>query len=897
MTIQPSDLFLVSSGGSKKCEAQNLNGKTGNVLVNRGGVSHKTGIENIPATVLDTDLMLVNRGGASFKATGAEVQTLFPQGPAGGTDVITDVVDSGSTSTLTLASDKNLNTFTPGDAIKMVDTNGDTAAYVPITSALTAATPGTIDGAWASATPPENIRYRSATYGNGKFVAVADGGTRRVAYSDDGINWDPADAAVDIQWQGITFGDGKFVAVGKDGSNGGMYSTDGIDWTPTTMPFMLQSADWYNVVYGGDKFVAVSNKVNYPVAYSDDGITWRVDAIAGPGSNKFRGIAYGNGKFVICGDPKIFSSTDGINWKPSSGVSTNNWQSVAYGNGKFVAVADTAITYSTDGVNWTNPPFSSDFRQSWFGVTYGDGKFVAVSVDGSPSQSMYSTDGITWTKVTTQSSSWYELVYGGDKFVAVGTSAIMYSLTGTGADEDITTLALTPTSKDLKYFNPGDKVTQAANFGTVKSVGTDELVLRDTAAEGWTATTTIDTRTGWYGLAYGAGKFVALAYNSTTPRYSVMTSPDGITWTGIYNNDMATKGWDALVYANGKFVAVAQEGSPRSAYSLDGITWTAASSIYNYLYTGLAYGNNTWVAATMHTGTVAFSTDDGDYWLTISEVFGSGKVMGSGCVAFGDGKFVLMLGGTAAAPQGSSAISTDGQAWTAYSLPSEVQTVAWSDITYGDGKFVAVGNWQSAATSQMIYSFDGITWLTGSGAGSVSYVSVVYADNKFVAGASGVGGTAWSTDGITWNAEGTTITQSNGWRALAYGDGKFVAVGLTDTTVGMYSETGTGVDEISDWTTSVGQAAELDKPLSGAGTYDSHTGSVMTVGNSNTEWVDNDNQRGDAYYATTATTRLSLQKALTVSDYGVMEAKARAYPVAGPWSNDSTDKPKRRKKK
>jgi hypothetical protein len=221
--------------------------------------------------------------------------------------------------------------------------------------------------------------------------------------------------------------------------------------------------------------------------------------------------------------------------------------------------------------------------------------------------------------------------------------------------------------------------------------------------------------------------------------------------------------------------------------------------------------------------------------------------------------------------------TTAANSWTAYDLPSDVQTVAWTDITYGDGKFVAVGNYQSTSASQMIYSFDGITWLTGSGAGSVSYASVIYADNKFVAVASGVGGTAWSTDGITWNAEGTTITQSNGWRALAYGDGKFVAVGLTDSTVGMYSETGTSSSVTSDWTTSVGQAAELDKPLSGAGTYDSHTGSVMTVNNSNTEWVDNDNQRGDNYYATTGTTRLALAKALTIDDYGVMTASARQW--------------------
>lgn len=83
MTIQPTDLFLVSNGGSKKCEAQNLSSKTGNVLVNRGGSSFRTTIAEIPTKVLDDDLMLVNRDGVSFKATGAEVKQLFDTGTVG----------------------------------------------------------------------------------------------------------------------------------------------------------------------------------------------------------------------------------------------------------------------------------------------------------------------------------------------------------------------------------------------------------------------------------------------------------------------------------------------------------------------------------------------------------------------------------------------------------------------------------------------------------------------------------------------------------------------------------------------------------------------------------------------------------------------------------------------
>ena len=81
MTIQPTDLFLVSNNGSKKCEAQSLSSKTGNVLVNRGGASYRTTIAEIPTKVLDDDLMLINRGGVSFKVTGAEVKTLFTPTP------------------------------------------------------------------------------------------------------------------------------------------------------------------------------------------------------------------------------------------------------------------------------------------------------------------------------------------------------------------------------------------------------------------------------------------------------------------------------------------------------------------------------------------------------------------------------------------------------------------------------------------------------------------------------------------------------------------------------------------------------------------------------------------------------------------------------------------------
>ena len=575
MTIQPTDLFLVSNGGSKKCEAQNLNGKTGNVLVNRGGVSHRTGVENIPTTVLDTDLMLVNRGGESFKATGAEVQTLFPQGPAGGTDVITDAVNSGTTSTLTLASDRNLDTFTAGDGLQMVDTNGDAAAYTPITTAITTATAGTVSDNWTAASGIQNASgWRSVTYGNSRFVAVAfNGGFPSSMYSLDGITWIGSSSLQGQQWSDIAaaYG-GTFATVTSWGGQRMAYSQNGSTWN------FSGSGDgaggplpWKGVCHDPSRnlFVAVGSSYSknlYMVQTSYNGVTWYPNTFNMPGD--WVSVAAGNGiNVAVSGNGEVmYGASQGGTWNYASPPINSPWTDITYGGGKFVAVASSGnfLMWSTNGTGWSIVSVPSNIGLQ--SVAYGDGRFVAVGLSGA---SVYSSDGINWTQGATATGyPLYSIVYGKDKFVAVGTSGVVWSSSG-GTITNTVNLALAPTSKDLKYFNSGDKVTQAANFGTVKSVGTDELVLEDVSG---------------------------------------------------------------------------------------------------------------------------------------------------------------------------------------------------------------------------------------------------------------------------------------------------------------------------DWTTSVGQAAELNTAISGTGTYGSHTGSVLTVNNSNTEWVDNDNQRGEDFYATTQTARLSLAKALQVKDYGVMEAKARAYPVAGPWS-------------
>ena len=93
----------------------------------------------------------------------------------------------------------------------------------------------------------------------------------------------------------------------------------------------------------------------------------------------------------------------------------------------------------------------------------------------------------------------------------------------------------------------------------------------------------------WYGVAYGAGLFVAVASSGT---HRVMTSPDGITWTA---RTAPVHNWWTITYGNGLFVAVGDHISVMT--SPDGITWTARTAVSgNWGYPSITYGNGLFVA-------------------------------------------------------------------------------------------------------------------------------------------------------------------------------------------------------------------------------------------------------------------------------------------------------------
>ena len=212
-------------------------------------------------------------------------------------------------------------------------------------------------------------------------VAVVAGASPASA-ADPGIDWTIRTSAADNPWRSVTYGNGLFVAVANSGTgNRVMTSPDGITWTSQTS---AADNEWYGVTYGNDLFVAVGY-TTCQVMTSPDGITWTSQTSAA-GHAECTDVTYGNALFVAVSQTgagnRVMTSPDGITWTSQTSATNNDWYSVTSGNGLFVAVGATGtndrVMTSPDGITWTTRTSAAD--NLWWGVTYGDGLFVAVAV-------------------------------------------------------------------------------------------------------------------------------------------------------------------------------------------------------------------------------------------------------------------------------------------------------------------------------------------------------------------------------------------------------------------------------------------------------------------------------------------------------------------------------------
>jgi len=267
-------------------------------------------------------------------------------------------------------------------------------------------------------------------------------------------------------------------------------------------------------------------------------------------ANNLRGIAFGDGRFVVVGDQgTILTSTDGANWiARTPGTNQVDLYAVAFGAQGFVAVGGTresdsqpVACGSPDGLSWT-PRDMGALRLTWGNwlqaVTFGGGQYVAVGGNYTTNTVQTSPDGVVWTMRDSHLSNTGLtplscVAYGNGTFVAAGAwlSTSPDGITWTKQDSSAWYRLYALTFADGRFVGVGPYSRICSLNGTNWTVGAPS------------------TGDYIYGVAYGDGVYVCLGYK---PAYS----DNGTNW--IAQTNMLSG--NAIAYGNSVFVAVGSGG-------------------------------------------------------------------------------------------------------------------------------------------------------------------------------------------------------------------------------------------------------------------------------------------------------------------------------------------------
>lgn len=284
---------------------------------------------------------------------------------------------------------------------------------------------------------------------------------------------------------------------------------------------------------------------------------------------------------------------------------------------------------------------------------------------------------------------------------------------------------------------------------------------------------TVPYNYSWVGMAYGDGTFVM---TSISYKYA-MYSDDGINWNRVSLPVPEEVALYALTYGAGTFVALSK-GNNKEVYSTDkGRTWKYKTLASSARWTDMAYGNGKFVATagqTSDSNKIAYSTNGIDW----KEITLDSRIRN--CITYGNGKFVVVSDGSDIVDY-----SEDGINWKQSKLPVSGK---WNDIAYGNGRFVAIVERNSNVCA---YSDDGINWKkTTLPITDQIFNRIVYGNNTFVITCkTNTGLFLYSNDGINWKTTNAPGTDWMNFIGTAFGDGKFVAIDYSSTTL-MVSYTG-----------------------------------------------------------------------------------------------------------
>jgi hypothetical protein len=288
------------------------------------------------------------------------------------------------------------------------------------------------------------------------------------------------------------------------------------------------------------------------------------------------------------------------------------------------------------------------------------------------------------------------------------------------------------------------------------------------------SSSTVPSSNPWKYITHNGEKFIAVD-ETTNGDTTVISSIDGNVWV----SNTATSGYlnRGIVWTGERFIILHNNfnGSPtdKFTFSTDGDTWNESTFQTTNFRKAIATDKKGRVVV-LHDGnsqTVDRSNNHGATWNT-STISVSSIVWTD--IAYGNGKFVVVSDAS-----GEVAYSTNnGETWVVTN--SALDSINWDKVVYGNGRFVALsigGGDSTIQLSRIAYSFDGITWYNSEPIpgefNNISYGAGVFlltAPGNFV---------VKSQDGKVWrefdeSSTFYTTTEAGNWQQAAYGNGQWV---------------------------------------------------------------------------------------------------------------------------
>lgn len=610
--------------------------------------------------------------------------------------------------------------------------NGNYINIVPLSSIAYTSTDLTT---WTSTTitgysGPNNIYpYNSYSNGYNLFVAKNTGSSSYLYITSNGINWSQALLPAAKTWVTTTqIPGGNYVALASSTTTAA-YSTNGVYWTVTTLP--ASSGSLRYITYGAGRLIATQYNSSSTFFTSTNGITWTtVTAISV--ANGIAGLAYGNGKFVAVdsGGTQCITSTDGLTWSGPT----------AFTGVTFLGNSSTTAYQATLAIN------------TQANIAFLNGKFVSNSA-GNPSYTLYSTDGIYWSKITSADAAggYTSVINVPSNSISKQDLVNIKNTKGNIQDQidnmspvvlsianKTQTSAGNLTSKSLYSFgdisaNRFIGINQLLRIPTLNSILNNIFSISSDGISWTTYTITSPQPTLNFGsMVFGKGKYIATdTVNSTT---TALLSTDLITWTAT---TLPSSSIWKMSYGNGIFLAT---NSGSSAYSTDGLTWVAGTQAVPGSY--ISYVNGYFLSPSNGGTTALLTSTDGINWTTRTlpdTGFGQSMIYSSAL-----SKYILLES------SGYFTTSTDTVTWTATSQINAAITTA-GKLAECNGKLIFTGN----GNSTLVYSStDAVTWtqITLPNIGSNTVGPAYFINNNYYI-TSYAGDMAWtSTDLITWTA-------------------------------------------------------------------------------------------------------------------------------------------------